>query len=249
MATKLIMAKDPQEAMNAKSASAAFLAGGTEVNRLGSPVDAETLISLKKCSGLSGIRCEDGKVYIGSMCTFQDLVECESIPAWLREAAGFMASRTKRNMATVGGNIAALRSDSYLLPALLAGGAKIRALGADLNEICLPIDEYIDEFKAGKQMLITEVAVPADVKVVSRRYSNTAQSHAVLTASASMKDGSFKMAAALKNTGLYLLDGYEEAVQTFSDIPYTDDMFGSPEYKRYLTGITVEDMYRELAGK
>ena len=40
MATKLLMAKSPAEAMDFKTAAAAFLAGGTEVNRLGSDAAA-----------------------------------------------------------------------------------------------------------------------------------------------------------------------------------------------------------------
>ena len=38
MATKLLMAKSPEEAAVSKTASAAFVAGGTEVNRLGSDI-------------------------------------------------------------------------------------------------------------------------------------------------------------------------------------------------------------------
>ena len=53
MASKLLMAKSPAEAVSAKNAQAAFLAGGTEVNRLGTSVDAEMLISLKKCINIS----------------------------------------------------------------------------------------------------------------------------------------------------------------------------------------------------
>ena len=52
MATQLLMAKSPEEAIGAKNASAVFIAGGTEVNRLGSDAAAaaDTLISLKKCA-------------------------------------------------------------------------------------------------------------------------------------------------------------------------------------------------------
>ena len=93
MAMKLLMAKSPEEAISFKTAAAAFLAGGTEVNRLGSDAaaGAETLISLKKCSGLDGISEKDGYVNIGSMCTFQQLVESDTVPGWLKEAARFMA--------------------------------------------------------------------------------------------------------------------------------------------------------------
>ena len=89
MANKLLMAKSPEEAIGAKTARDAFLAGGTEVNRLGSETadKADTLISLKKCSGLKGISEDAGCVTIGSMTTFQELVESQKTPEWLKEAA------------------------------------------------------------------------------------------------------------------------------------------------------------------
>ena len=64
MADKLIMAKSPEEAAGLRTASAVFLAGGTEVNRLGSDAaeGAETLISLKKCGGLNTIEEKAGHV-------------------------------------------------------------------------------------------------------------------------------------------------------------------------------------------
>ena len=46
MANKLVTAKTIQEAIAAKDGNSAFLAGGTEVNRLDSSVKADTLISI-----------------------------------------------------------------------------------------------------------------------------------------------------------------------------------------------------------
>ena len=65
MATQLLMAKSPEEAIGAKNASAVFIAGGTEVNRLGSDAAAaaDTLISLKKCAGLMQKK-ESGKCFV-----------------------------------------------------------------------------------------------------------------------------------------------------------------------------------------
>ena len=264
MAMKLKKAKSPEEAISFKTAAAAFLAGGTEVNRLGSDAaaGAETLISLKKCSGLDGISEKDGYVNIGSMCTFQQLVESDIVPAYLREAAGFMASRTKRNMATIGGNIAAMRSDSYLLPVLFAVCARVEVLtGKGKDNMC--VNSYKEAAEAGEQMLITEVIVPADIRVVSKRYSNTAQSHAVLTMSAALTDKGVTLAGAIKNCGIVRFKGFEEAirknpsmseeaivemVKNGKKLSISDDMFGSAEYKRYLIGVTAYDLCRRLTG-
>lgn len=262
MATKLLMVKSPDEAIAARTETAVFLAGGTEVNRLGSEAaaGAETLISLKKCDGLKGIEEDGGCVKIGSMCTFQDLVESEAVPAYLREAALFMASRTKRNMATIGGNIAVMRDDSYLLPVLFAVCAEVEVLTTDgTSRMC--VNSFKEESEAGKVMLITSVIVPKDAKVVSKRYANTAQSHAVLTMSAACGEKGITLAAAVKNSGLYRFKAFEKALKEglnvteedimgwFSDnlkIPMQDDMFGGTAYKRYLISYTAFDLCRQL---
>ena len=266
MATQLLMAKDPAEAIGSKTASAAFVAGGTEVNRLGSDIamKAESLISLKKCSGLADIKEENGFLTIGSMCTFQQLIESEAVPAYLKEAARFMASRTKRNMATIGGNIAAARSDSYLIPALHAAGAVISFCCKDSECAKAAIADYLDEQESYRDALIISVTVPADIKMVSKRYANTAQSHAVLTMSAALRDGGLHMAGAVKNVGILHFCDLEKAfmedpdiseetivemVRTCTGLHTADDMFGSDDYKRYLIGVTAFGLHRKLMGK
>ena len=139
--------------------------------------------------------CTQDELLSGNGMAFHDL---EFV---LREAALFMASRTKRNMATIGGNIAAMRDDSYLLPVLYAvhaGLEVLRSSGAD----SMPIDSYIEAEEAEKDMLITAVCVPKDIKVVSKRYANTAQSHAVLTMSAALTEDGMSLKGAVKNVGL-----------------------------------------------
>lgn len=264
MATKLLMAKDPAEAVGCKTAKDAFVAGGTEVNRLGSDIaeKAETLISLKKCSGLSDIRSDGGYVTIGSMCTFQQMIESDEVPEYLKEAARFMASRTKRNMATIGGNIASLRSDSYIIPTLMAVGAVLELAGKDGCPGRTGIAEYIDG--KGADLLITSVTVPSEMKVISKRYANTAQSHAVLTMSAALSDEGICLDGAVRNTGLLHFCDLEKAFREDPDISEekiiemvrdctgletSDDMFGSDAYKRYLIAVTAYDLHRKLAGK
>ena len=261
MANKLIMAVTPDEAvraMEAEGASAAFLAGGTEVNRLGSSVSADTLISLKRCEGLKSIKSDAGYVTIGAMVTFQEIAESDEAPAYLKEAARFMASRTKRNMATIGGNIAAMRSDSYIIPALMAAGA-VMELG-DGRSI------GVEEYTCGgyEDALILSVTVPTDLRIASKRYSNTAQSHAVLTMSAALTDEGIYLYGAVKNAGLLHFCDLEkrfreepdvsedeiiEMVMACTGLDTADDMFGSDEYKRYLIAVTAYDLHRQLTGK
>lgn len=265
MATKLLMAKSPVEAIGAKTAAAAFIAGGTEVNRLGSDIaeKSDTLISLKQCSGLSGIESDAGYVTIGAMCTFQDLAESGKVPGWLKEAVLFMASRTKRNMATIGGNIAACRSDSYLIPALYAAGAVLELCRGGKEER-IGLCEYVEEKDAYEDALIISVTVPESIKLVSKRYANTAQSHAVLTMSAALSDDGVHMAGAVKNVGILHFCDLEKAfnedpeisedtiiemVRTCTGLHTADDMFGSDAYKRYLIAVTAFGLFKQLKGK
>ena len=263
MAEKLIIAMTAEEAVSAKNPSSAFLAGGTEIERLGSLVEADTLILMKHVPGLSTVEDAGDSLRIGALCTFQKALEDSSVPDYFREALSFMASRTKRNMATVGGNISLCRCDSYLMPTLMAAGASLELLDKDGMKSTIPVSGFCKARKDYDGSLILAVLLPKDSgRVLSRRYANTAQSHAVLTVSMSARDGVFTAAAGIKHTGLFLLkdlflktaDGSPMTEEDFrnyagdfrADIP--DDIFGSPAYKRYLLGETLFMLYSKLQG-
>ena len=197
------------------------------------------------------------------MCTFQQIVESNIAPAYLKEAALFMASRTKRNMATIGGNIAALRDDSYLLPVLFAVHAELEVLTAGGTET-VSAYSYMEAAEKCGDMLITAVSVPKDIEVVSKRYANTAQSHAVLTMSAAMTGEGISLYGAVKNVGLLYFCDLEKAfrenpeisedeivemVRVCTGLETADDMFGSDAYKRYLIGVTAFGLHSKLTGK
>ena len=248
MADKLIIAKTAEEAVSLKGRRSAFLAGGTEINRLGGTVDASRLIGIGRIPTLDGIDeytdAEKGVKYIriGAMSTFQDIVDSPIVPAYLKEACLFMGSRTKRNMATIGGNIALRRTDSYLYATLLACNAKMDLMCKDGAVIRKCTRCYLEDFKAYSDMLIVSVLVPADAVVFSKRYANTVQSHAVLTVSAGLSDGKLRVAAAIKDTYLGFVP---EDVQ---DLDFKDDIYGSPEYKKYLLKVTVDDLVKKVTG-
>lgn len=248
MVKQLLFAKTAEEAVCLKGQRSAFLAGGTEINRLGTSVDATRLIGIGRVPTLDGIDeytdAEEGKRYvrIGAMSTFQDIIENPLIPEYLKEACRFMGSRTKRNMATIGGNIALRRTDSYLYATLLACHAKLNLLCKDGAMIRSCTKCYLEKQKDYADMLIVSVLVPVEAVVVSKRYSNTVQSHAVLTVSAGLSDGKLRVAAAIKDTYLGFVP---EDVQ---DLDFKDDIYGSPEYKKYLLKVTVDDLVKKVTG-
>ncbi len=261
MVENLILAKNAIEAVNlASEPGAAYLAGGTEVNRLNSTVDASTLVSLGRVQELDFIGKKNGFVEFGSMCTFQEAVEAKETPAYFKEACLFMASRTKRNMATLGGNLALCRDDSYLWPTLLACDASLNLVGPDGEKSFVGVDFYLENHEELKDQLIFSVVIPACCNIASKRYSNTAQSHAVLTMSASNGPNGLKIAVALKNSGIFTMPKLAESiangatdeevqaqVKACDAVKIEDDLlFGSAAYKKYLLAVTAYDLSQKV---
>ncbi len=268
MVDNLILAQTAREAARLKGSQAksAYLAGGTEINRLGSTINARTLISIGRIEELDGIREEDDAILIGSMCTFQDIIDSPLTPAYLKEACLFMGSRTKRNMATIGGNIALRRTDSYLYATLLAAAAKLTLKDKNNKTETRCVCCYLHRYEEFKDLLITEIRVPKNAKVETKRYSNTVQSHAVLTVAVGettwCEKSSLRIAVAAKNTALTRLDDISEAMEQKEltdeelirklkenkELRFRSDIYGSPEYKRYLLAVTINDLYRKVRG-
>lgn len=263
MVENLILAKDVAEAVAlASKPGAAYLAGGTEINRLNSSVEASSLVALNRVSELNFIKKEGSFVEFGAMCTFQQIVDAKETPEYFKTACLYMASRTKRNMATIGGNIALCRDDSYLWPTLLACDASLNLVGADGEKSFVSSDFYLENHEELAGQLISSVVIPCSVNIASKRYSNTAQSHAVLTMSASNGPNGLKIAVALKKAGIFVLpvmarlisDGASDEevqarVKACDGLKLEDDLlFGSAAYRKYLLAITAYDLSQKVLG-
>ena len=175
--------RTPQEAVNLRKEhadTAVYLAGGTDDLRLGGAAEGKDLIDITGFE-FNTITEKDGKVYIGALCTLQDVIESELVPAFIREAAGFCASFTKRNSATVGGNLGLRRSDSYLAAALTAADAVLKSITPH-GEQDKPVGEYL---QSDCKRLIEYVVVDKDRTGSVKRFGNTSSSHATLIAAES----------------------------------------------------------------
>ncbi len=73
----------------------------------------------------SGVEMKNDVLKIGAGCTFQKLAESSDAPVLFKTAALSMANRNIRNRATVGGNLAANKSCSSLMPVFLALDAQV----------------------------------------------------------------------------------------------------------------------------
>lgn len=269
MERNVIIASTLEEAVGCKTPDAAFYAGGTEIGRLGSPVDAKTLILLKKIPELYGIRVTGDPetenpsgswLRIGAMCSFQEILDCDAAPAWLKTAVRYLASLPRRFKATVGGNIASWRSDSYLIPTLLAAGAKLEIAGMEGGEDpdkngngavpgrrILALKDYMEEREQLGNWLITAVYADLsdDLKVLSEHFSNTAQSHTYLSLAMGKKGEDYRIGMAVAGCGIYA-PGILSWSRAWKEAGVRDDLYGSEEYKRYLAGITLDEFYERL---
>lgn len=249
MEGELIMASSLGEALALKDPDAVFFAGGTGIGYKDSGIHAKKLIVVPALPGIREIKEEDGLVRIGAFVTFTKALEDPAVPGYLKEALRFCGSLQKRNMATIGGNVGSWRCDSYLIPTLIASGASLCLENREGPDV-IGITEFADERERYKDALITAVLVKPDqaVDVISKRYANTVESHAYLTIAMGREADEFRIGIAIKGSGIFHPDIRNWDV-SWKKAGVSDDMFGSEEYKRYLTGTTLESMYEALGGE
>lgn len=242
MIENVVLAGSVEEAASKLGEDAVFLGGGTEINRLGSSVSAATLVALKTPPARP--RREGDNVVLPLGTTFQAVARSTIVPPCLKEAALFMGSLPKRNMATIAGNLYLHRDDSYMTPCLLAMGAWVELDdGSDYT-----VKEYLARFEELKRRIITSITVPLDTVVFQKRVAATVESHAVVTAAANRAVGF----AAVKGTGLVTVNlagakTQEDVRQAVTDaqIYFKDDVHGGAEYKRYLLATVLFDLLKE----
>ena len=244
-----------------------FLAGGTEMNRLGSSVSPQVAISLKN-TGLDTITEANGIVTIGSAVTFQALLDSVIVPAYLKEACRFCGSLTRRYMASIGGNIILQRDDSYLLPTLVAAKARLNLADISMDgkyvEENIPIREFHAFREHFMESLLASVVLNKPSRfVASQRFARTQQSPAAVTLAfgADVSSGEphdVRICAAVKGTGVIRFPEIEDGISSgkFKDpqemvelltasSDFIDDITGTAVYKRYIVGTAIASLYRE----
>ena len=250
MEGELIRASNLAEALALKNDETAFYAGGTGIGYKDSGLHAKRWIVIPDLPGIHEIRKEDAWIRIGALVTFTQALEDPAVPGYLKEALRFCGSLQKRNRATIGGNLASWRSDSYLIPALIAGGAQI-CIAQNEGESVIGIDAYAADRAGFSDALITSVLVKQEapsLQILLKRYANTVESHAYLTIAMGKDGDDYRIGIAIKGCGIYLADIMNWGV-SWKKAEVKDDMFGSEEYKRYLTQTTLDTMYEKLGGE
>ncbi len=254
MQGELVRASSIQEALSLKDQDTAFFAGGTGIGYKDSGIHAKKLVVIPDEKGFRDIAVEKEYVRIGALVTFTQALECLDVPCYLKEALRFNGSLQKRNMATLCGNIASWRCDSYLVPTLIAAGACLNVVTKDGEEE-VEIARYAKEREHYKDALITAVLVKTDgacskgkdgLRVLSKRFANTVESHACLTIAMGREKDEYRIGIAIKGSGIFLPDIMNWDV-AWMKAGVKDDFYGSQEYKRYLTQTTLDWMYETLS--
>lgn len=245
MVEDLFIAKTVQEAVSYVKNGYIPLAGGTEINRLDSFVQADKLVSLGRIEELDGIKTVDSNTLeIGAMVTFSEVLASNAVPQYFKTACAYMSSMVKRNMATVGGNVALRRDDSYLWSVLISSKARLTLVSEAGSNVTITCEDYLKNSDKYSKSIILSVILDTNAKVISKRYANTAASHAAITMAVGKFDSGLVFGLCLKNGGIHQFDD----VKSIEQIKCESDMFGSAEYKKYLLNVTAQEFMGELEG-
>ena len=242
--------------LKSENPNAVYLAGGTQVNRAPAKRKIpEEVIDIRDVVS-AGIKKEGTDVVIGALTTLQDLADSNVIPAALKEAAGFIPTRSIRNQATIGGNIGAGRSDSFLIPVLIALAAEARTAEGNI-----PVEDYIRD---GHRELILDVHVPLPVGaciVVKESRSHVALPVVSAAVSLTVDEGlpNYGLSGACVAVGCVAaktirLTEVEQAIvsgnlKTGKDVEAAvsdainpkADILGSVEYKTHINSVVIAD--------
>ena len=245
MIKEAVKAASPEEAVELKKKGMVYMAGGTYLNWAESDVDAERVVLLEGALS-SGISEDAGGVKIGALCTLTDIIDSSLVPEALRTAAGFIPSRNIRNAATIGGNIAANRTDSYVIPALLALNAEVQTL----EEGKMSVYEYI---KGGKSSLIMNVVIPSfEGKIAVDRSVRSSAAYPTVITAVSVSSGEWVVALGCIGDHVIRLEEFEREIasgkykteeELFKGVYDSIDPSGSIKesgtYRRYIASTLI----------
>jgi aerobic carbon-monoxide dehydrogenase medium subunit len=240
--------------------AAALYAGGTELllaMKMG-VLDYEHLVDVKRIEGLRGIEVRDGGLWIGAATTHREIETSpfvqERLPA-LAALAKHVANVRVRAAGTLAGNLAfgePHADPAALLTALdatveLTGSAGRRSVG---------IEEFIlgaYETELGEDELIEAVVVPlpdVETKATYLKFQVLERPTVGVAAVARNGDAPVVVVGAVDDRPIRVeaggeVDDYVAAAREAIDP--VDDLSGSAEYKRHLTGVIVRRALEELA--
>jgi carbon-monoxide dehydrogenase medium subunit len=256
---------------------ATLYAGGTELllaMKLG-VLDYEHLIDVKRIGALRGISEQDGVLRIGAAVTHREIETDPAVMAALPALATLerhVANVRVRAAGTLAGNLAFAEPHADPPALLIALGASLELAGTDGTRE-LDVEAFVAgayETELGDDELIAAVRVPvpeAGVRAAYRKFQVLERPAVGVAAVARVEDGVLAgepaiVVGAVDERPVRVPAG--DALGAPCDDPDAlgrlaaaareavepvDDLSGSAEYKRHLTGVMVERAVRALAAE
>ncbi len=234
---------------------AVFLAGGTNVNCLDSKYEIEKVIGIEQLK-LNEISKTHSELSIGAGVTIQELIDSSKIPDQLTTAARHFVNRNIRNMATIGGNVAANNSTSNLIPILVALDAELKIGGSTTP---VPVYEYVTQEMT---RLIEGIMISSEnlaKKYGLRKFSRAANDISIITAAVTFNIQNEKLSnvrVAVGGVGKHVVRLTElenklesnkllaptEIEDTVKNIVTpVEDIRGGFQFKKYMAGVLISD--------
>ncbi len=258
--TEILRPATVEEALKAgELPGSAYLGGGTWLNS-SSGAEPLALISLEEL-GLGSIEVSKTRCTIGATVTFQQCIDHTDVPVAVRRALSLTASRTLRNMMTIGGEVALHPPDSALIPLLVVMDAELAIAG---KKKPVPVEEYLgDPTGLILSVIVKEPGRPAAVLAVSRT-SHGPRSVVVAACARAVHprpDGVRLVASDCQGTlsrlsklekrleGVPLPPRAEIEQAPGDEIAARPDIHASSRYKVYMTGVLIADALHEMADR
>jgi aerobic carbon-monoxide dehydrogenase medium subunit len=231
-----------------------LLAGGhtlipTLKQRLASPSD---IVDLGAIAELKGIREEGGRLIIGALTTYSEVVESETarkaIPA-LAQLASHIGDSQVRNRGTIGGSIANNDPASDYPAAVLGLNATVRT-----NKREIAADGFflgMFETALAEDEIIVSVSFPKPAKAGYMKFPNPASRYAIVGVMVAETGGGVRVAVTGAGPCVYRLPDFEQALASnFSPAALdglsvsadglNSDIHASAEYRAHLVKVMAK---------
>jgi carbon-monoxide dehydrogenase medium subunit len=240
--------------------TAALYAGGTELllaMKMG-VLEYEHLIDLKRIPSLKGIEVKDGALRIGAGATHREIetspLVSEHLPA-LSQLARHVANVRVRAAGTLAGNLAFGEPHADPAALLVALDATVELIGG-AGRRSLPLEEFsvgAYETELGEDELIEAIVVPlpqVETRATYLKFQVLERPTVGVAAVARNGDAPTVVVGAVDDKPVRIdasgdVDAYVDAARDAVDP--VDDLSGSAEYKRHLTGVIVRRALEALA--
>jgi len=219
-----------REALGQATTKSKILAGGTDLVLAihQGRCKPDLLIDLSGVEELKLIKLTEGRIHIGAMATFTQIMDNQlikgSLPC-LREAASLVGSNQIRSAATIGGNIGNASPAGDTIPVLMALDAVVRVLDSSGQAVEQSIDRVISgagRTSLRRDQVITEIIIP----LPGEHYRSTF-----------VKIGS-RTAVTIAKLNMALAVKYDETAKSISDVRVALGAIGTKAFReRRVEGI------------